>query len=94
MHRVSVRRVHKSPRDGVGVVAVVVLFVLPAEREEDVVERGPPEPRLDLGRSALDQDAPAPHEADPVGLVRLLHEVRRDDHGGPGGGAVDEEGPA
>ena len=29
-----------------------------------------------------------------VGLVRLLHEVRRDDDRGPPGGAVDEEGPA
>ena len=29
-----------------------------------------------------------------IGLVRLLHEVRRDDDGGPAGGAVDEEGPA
>ena len=94
MHHVSVRRAQKSPRGGVGGIAAIHLLVLQAEGEEDVVERGPPEPRLDLGGSALDQDAPAPHEADPVGLVRLLHEVRRDDHGGPGGGAVDEERPA
>ena len=54
MHRMSVRRVHKSPRDGVGGVvaaAVSVLLVLHAEVEEDVVERGPPEARLDLGGS-------------------------------------------
>ena len=63
------RRVHKSPRDGVCGIAVTaaaaaLLLVLQAEGEEDVVEGGPPEPRLDLGRRPLDQDASAPHEAD------------------------------
>ena len=95
---VRVSPVEKSSRGGVGGVSscrlpLSLLLVLRADREEHVVQRGLAEPRLDLCRRTLDQDAAAPHEADLVGLVRLLHEVRRDDDGGSAGGAVDEESP-
>ena len=48
---------------------------------------------IHLSRCALDEDAAAAHEADAVGLVRLLHEVRRHHHRRPPRRALRQERP-